>query len=45
MAGNNFFNMSDPVNPHDVATKKYPDNIKGGGWVKTGWLYWGLTPL
>ena len=34
MAGNTLFKVSDQVNPHDVATKEYADNIKGGGWVR-----------
>ena len=34
MAGNTLFNVSNPVNPHDVLTKDYADYIKGGGWVK-----------
>ena len=34
MAVNTLFNVSNPVNPHDVVTKDYADNIKGGGWVR-----------
>ena len=34
MAGNTLFNVSNPVNSHDVATKDYADNIKGDGWVR-----------
>ena len=26
--------MSDPVNPQDVSTKEYADNVRGGGWVR-----------
>ena len=26
--------MYDPVNPQDVATKEYADNVRGGGWVR-----------
>ena len=34
MSGNILYNVSDPVNPSDVATKEYADNVRGGGWVK-----------
>ena len=34
MNGNTLYNVPDPVNPQDVATKKYTDNVRGGGWVK-----------
>ena len=34
MAGNTLYNVTDPVNPQDVATKEYADNVRGGGWVK-----------
>ena len=34
MRGNTLYNVSDPVNPQDVATKEYADNVRGGGWVK-----------
>ena len=34
MRGNTLYNVSDPVNPQDVATKEYPDNIKGVRWLK-----------
>ena len=34
MAGNTLYNATDPVNPQDVATKEYADNVRGGGWVK-----------
>ena len=34
MKGNTLYNMPDLVNPHDVATKEYADNVRGGGWVK-----------
>ena len=27
-------NVSDPVNPQDVATKEYTDNVRGVKWVK-----------
>ena len=52
MNGNTLYNVSDPVNPQDVATKEYADNVRGGGWVRrnqdctyaikrlVGWLYW-----
>ena len=31
MNGNTLYNVSDPVNPQDVATKEYADNAGGGG--------------
>ena len=34
MRGNTLHNVSDPVNPQDVATKEYTDNIRGVKWVK-----------
>ena len=34
MAGNTLYNVTNPVNPQDVATKEYADNVRGGGWVK-----------
>ena len=34
MRGNTLYNVSDPVNPQDVATKEYTDNIRGAKWVK-----------
>ena len=34
MSGNTLYNVSDPVNPQDIATKEYADNVRGGGWVK-----------
>ena len=34
MTGNTLYNVSDPVNPQDVATKEYTDNIRGVKWVK-----------
>ena len=34
MRGNTLYNVSDPVNPQDVATKVYTDNIRGVKWVK-----------
>ena len=30
MRGNTLYNVSDPVNPQDVATKKYTDKVRGG---------------
>ena len=30
MRGNSLYNVSDPVNPQDVATKKYADKVGGG---------------
>ena len=33
MNSNTLYNVSDPVNPQDVATKEYTDNVRGGGWV------------
>ena len=30
MNGNTLFNVSDPVNPQDVATKEYADKVGGG---------------
>ena len=34
MRGNTLYNVSDPVNPQDVATKEYADTVGGGGWVR-----------
>ena len=34
MRGNTLYNVSDSVNPQDVATKEYTDNIRGVKWVK-----------
>ena len=34
MTGNTLYNVSDPINPQDVATKEYTDNIRGVKWVK-----------
>ena len=34
MRGNTFYNVSDPVNPQDVATKEYTDSIRGVKWVR-----------
>ena len=34
MNGNTLYNVPNPVNPQDVATKEYADNVRGGGWVK-----------
>ena len=34
MKGNTLYNVSDRVNPQDVATKEYADNVRGGGWVR-----------
>ena len=31
MRGNTIYNVSNPVNPQDVATKEYADNKVGGG--------------
>ena len=31
MRGNTLYNVSDPVNPQDVATKEYADKV---GWVR-----------
>ena len=33
MRGSTLYNVSDPVNPQDVATKEYADNVRGGGWI------------
>ena len=33
MNGNTLYNVPDPVNPQDVATKEYADNVRGGGWI------------
>ena len=30
MRGNTIYNVADPVNPQDVVTKEYVDNVKGG---------------
>ena len=30
MRGNTLYNVSDPVNPQDVATKEYADKVEGG---------------
>ena len=34
MNGNTLNNIPDPVNPQDVATKEYADNVRRGGWVR-----------
>ena len=34
MNRNTLYNVSDPVNPQDVAMKEYADNIRGDGWVR-----------
>ena len=34
MRGNTLYNLSDPVNPQDVATKEYTENIRGVKWVR-----------
>ena len=33
MRGNTIYNVANPINPQDVATKDYTDNVKGGGWI------------
>ena len=33
MRGNTLYNVTNPINPQDVATKDYTDNVKGGGWI------------
>ena len=33
MKGNTLYNGANPINPQDVATKDYTDNVKGGGWI------------
>ena len=33
MRGNTLYNVANPINPQDVATKDYTDNVKGGGWI------------
>ena len=30
MKGNTLYNVSDTVNPQDVVTKEYADNVRGG---------------
>ena len=30
MNGNTLYNVSDPVNPQDMATKEYADRVRGG---------------
>ena len=30
MKSNTLYNVSNPVNPQDVATKEYADNVRGG---------------
>ena len=39
MRGNTLYNVADPVNPQDVATKEYTDKVSGGesAIVKTGY--------
>ena len=34
MNSNTLYNVSDPVNPQDVATKEYADNVSRGGWIR-----------
>ena len=43
MNGNTTYNVSDPVNPQDVATKECADNAGGGGSaiVKTRYVTYG----
>ena len=43
MSGNTLHNVSDPVNPQDVATKEYANNVGGGGSaiVKTRYVTYG----
>ena len=33
MNSNTLYNVSDPVNPQDVATKEYTDNVRRGGLI------------
>ena len=35
MKGNTLYNVSNPVNPQDVATKEYADKVGGGGRKRT----------
>ena len=44
MRGNTLYNVSDPVNPQDVATKKYADKVGGGDTaiIKTQYGTYGL---
>ena len=35
MNSNTLYKVPDPVNPQDVATKEYADNVRGGGWVSS----------
>ena len=34
MNGNTLYNVSDLVNPQNVATKEYADIVRGRGWVR-----------
>ena len=42
MRGNTLYNVSDPVNPQDVATKKYADEAGGGDAVIYKNTLWNL---
>ena len=45
MRGNTLYNVSDPVNPQDVATKEYADKVGGGetAIIKTRYGSYGAT--
>ena len=38
MKGNTLYNVSDPVNPQDVATKEYADKVGGGETVNRAFI-------